>query len=525
MKKFLSKRRKGYIGRRFLSLTLILSLLMPAGLMLHPKKTEAFFVTTAEVPASPLFLQSLQWCNKEVGPLCVPAGPISFDGIAWLIAKIIIKQITASIVTWINQGFPDGGPGFISNPEAFFADVVDQEIGAFIYGSDLGFLCSPFQLEIRGALDFRKPFRQRAQCTLTQIVGNIDNFINGIETQIGGAGGWNGWFSMTTQPQNNPYGAYEIARGELEVRIAGKTVLQGKIADWGKGFLSFSDPICEANKSRAREIANDVNQDSEIRRRNSQLTVSSCPIRTPGSFIESQLSNALGTDIRQLELADEINEIVTAALVQLTKMALGEIGLFGLSNSTGVSGSGDFVNNLNNDINNDFGTARVSIATQLDQSISDAQPYIDQNQQNINRAQQSENLLRQLMSCYQQKSTDPLLSSGDQATALQRRNAASTTLDTQILPDIERFQNNILETQQGIDSARGLRDRLDSLSVESIFELNSLIEEFRQRVTPHSSSEISALQSELPNYDTLDTDTRQKIDECNAFPAASGNNP
>lgn len=525
MKTFLRNIRSIRGGKRLLSLVLVVVLSVPAGVLLHPHKTEAVVFPTVEIPASALFLQAQQWCAKETGVTCALPSPVTYDSIAWLIAKIIIKQITASIVTWINQGFPDGGPGFISNPEAFFADVVDQEVGAFIYGSDLGFLCSPFQLDIRASLDFRRPFRQRAQCTLTQIVGNIDNFINGIENQIGGAGGWNGWFSMTTQPQNNPYGAYELSLGELIVRVNNKVVLQKNLADWGKGFLSFSDPICEAHKRTARDIVNDVNQTDEARLLNARLTSTSCPIRTPGSFIETTLSNALGTDLRQLELADEINEIVTAALVQLTKMALGEIGLFGLSSSTGVSGSGDFVDNLNNDINNDYGTARVSIATQLDQSIADAQPYIDQNQQNITRAQQSENLLLQLVSCYGQKSVDPLLSPADQATAVQRKNSASTTIDTQITPNLTRYQNNITVAEQGVDSARELRDRLDSLSVESIFELNSLIEEFRQRVPSHGSSEVFGLQSELTNYDTLDAETQQKLNECHAFPGTGGSTP
>ena len=53
------------------------------------------------------------------------------------------------------------------------------------------------------------------------------------------------------------------------------------------------------------------------------------PTKTPGSVIESQLSNVLGSGLRQLELADEFDEMVGALVGQMVKnVVFGAQGLF-----------------------------------------------------------------------------------------------------------------------------------------------------------------------------------------------------
>ena len=67
---------------------------------------------------------------KDVG---VGIGPASFswDALAYAIAGTVLKSITNSIVKWIKSGF-QGQPGFIQDPEAFFADAADQATGRFM---------------------------------------------------------------------------------------------------------------------------------------------------------------------------------------------------------------------------------------------------------------------------------------------------------------------------------------------------------------------------------------------------------
>ena len=76
---------------------------------------------------------------------------ITWDSILIAIVKAAISAIVNSTVTWINNGF-DGNPAFVTNPGQYFTNVADTVAGEFIVGSDLSFLCSPFQTKIRIAL-------------------------------------------------------------------------------------------------------------------------------------------------------------------------------------------------------------------------------------------------------------------------------------------------------------------------------------------------------------------------------------
>lgn len=228
----------------------------------------------------------------------------TLDAIAVQAAKIVISNITSSIVTWINSGF-EGGPAFVTNPSQFLTDISDQIAGNFIAGTELGFLCEPFSLDVRLALNlgYSSTFVDRNFCRLSDVISNTENFTkftNGDFSQ----GGWDSWFEITQNPQNNPLGAYLAAQEELALRTARGQSIELTKLDWGKGFLSFRE--CIANDIETGECTEYGD------------------IQTPGSVIESQLENTLGTGIRQLELADEINEIVGALVGQLARTVLTE---------------------------------------------------------------------------------------------------------------------------------------------------------------------------------------------------------
>ena len=138
---------------------------------------------------------------------------LGLDGIANKLAQQAVRQMTTSIVRWINTGF-EGSPAFVTDLGGFLKEVADNVAGDFIYGSELGFLCSPFELNIRAALEiqYATPFEERASCTLTDIVGNV----NGVATSFSDSlTSWDDWFEVTTKPQNNQYGAYMLAQQEL----------------------------------------------------------------------------------------------------------------------------------------------------------------------------------------------------------------------------------------------------------------------------------------------------------------------
>lgn len=355
-----------FFSKKVLSSVLIMCLILPFGLLFNPKAANAQWVvwdpgnnaTAIAGWASMIPNTSANVINtiKEQG----------LDAIGYIIAKAILSKITASTVNWINTGF-QGNPSFLTDPERFFGNIGDQLASQYILGanSPLNQLCSPFKAEVRLALvkNHLEENTFQSQCTFADIGANFENFTKDF-TQ----GGWDGWFTMTQQDQNNPYGAYLQAKQQLSVQIGTQqNKYQTQVAN-GNGFLSYErcrkDYVPEPNvanrqcikyeplvagggtpKCLAYETADP-----------SGLGYDDCPasekeVVTPGSVINEQLGQALGSSFAQLEAADEINEIVNALMVQLINKTFTSVGngLRGLSsgNSTQPSLTEQLQNSVN----------------------------------------------------------------------------------------------------------------------------------------------------------------------------------
>lgn len=240
------------------------------------------------------------------------------DGIAWALAKTAVQQATKSIVRWINSGF-QGSPSFIQNPEAFFLDVADRVAGDFIYGSDLDFLCSPIQFNVRVALATKQFQDFEPICRLTDVISNVQGFYEGNFQ----AGGWPAWFQAVNSSTDLPAGALVAANAEMTLRIQRKTGIEEHKLDWGSGFFSWE----ECYEEEGTEY---------------------CETLTPGHVIAETLNFHLTTGERSLIEADEINEIISALFAQLGQQVItGMGGLFGTSRSYG--GRSSYLDQLEED--------------------------------------------------------------------------------------------------------------------------------------------------------------------------------
>ena len=267
-------------------------LLAPVNSSLHIQKTEAFFGGTIVLGDIP------QQLKEIIG-----------DNLAYTLSRAVISRMVESTVRWINSGFK-GSPSFVTDLDGFLLSVGDEVAGDFIYGTDLGFLCEPFQLDIRAALAVQHygtgSSRNPYACTLSKVGDNVDNFLDDA-----GDGGWGHWYQVTGQPQNNQYGAYALAQGQLNAQIRNARGEQVNLLDWAEGFLGVE--ICEEVEGGGR----------------------TCSIATPGPVIAESLNKALGAGQDSLIQADEINEIVGALLSQLATQVLGGAGgLLGVSGGT-----------------------------------------------------------------------------------------------------------------------------------------------------------------------------------------------
>ena len=307
------------------------------------------------------------------------------DGLAWHVAKIMVQQITASTVQWINSGFK-GSPAFLTNPEGFFMNVGDQITGDFISNTGiLSGLCSPFSVDVRLNLALNQAgYGDKYTCTLSSVINNvgkstingasINGFMNGDFRQ----GGWAGFMSIS-QMNNNASGVYLQAQGDLGNSIASKQNHYQQQVSQGGGFLSWENcndvdssdaesQIVEAQNSGNANIDTSILDTSAITQAQSSggevadtaeaqanadalktqklvldkgnaaggatsiqrkvdpttgaIQFQSCETKTPGSVINGQLSKQLGSGIDQLNLANSINEIVDAFLAQLVTQVL-----------------------------------------------------------------------------------------------------------------------------------------------------------------------------------------------------------
>jgi hypothetical protein len=277
------------------------------------------------------------------------------DPLGWALAKAVLQSMTSDIVDWINGGF-EGNPAFVSNPEGFFLNAADQATGIFLSkGGPLSALCSPFSLDIRLSLSLNLAQRQRTRyaCTLSTVINNAakarvnvsaDVRLNGqtvrsvqatqsVEGFMGGdfkQGGWGAFTALTTQPQNNIYGAYIQSDSELRATISRNQATINADLSMGNGFMSWEK--CEKITSyhqddeegqRAGQYVVDTTPDVRIKSgKDGMVNIESCHKETPGSVIGSSLNKQLGIPADALNIADELNEIVSALFSQLVVQVL-----------------------------------------------------------------------------------------------------------------------------------------------------------------------------------------------------------
>jgi len=243
---------------------------------------------------SSVLLPSALATADSVGSLVVKE--YILDEIAFLVAKALAEALMDSLINWIQSGF-EGNPAFVEDLGGFLLGVDTRVFEDFIGSDAIDLLCSPWKFDIEFALtyDFALGSRAEAQCTLNDVVDNLDQFIDGDFSQ----GGWDGWFELTQR--NNPYDDFFETSAELNARIASERFKEQTYLDFGRGFFSFE--LCETIDGLSGLEEN-------------------CSITTPGAVIEDQLELVLGSGLRQLELADEFNEVIAALFSQLVNSVL-----------------------------------------------------------------------------------------------------------------------------------------------------------------------------------------------------------
>ena len=417
------------------------------------------------------------------------------SSLGYTVSRGFINVMTESIVNWINRGF-DGNPAFVDDFGGFLREVADRQTAYFIEGTSLELLCSPWRANIRVALSVPTGFREEVACTLSDIVANMDDFVKGDFSQ----GGWGGWFQLTTRPNNNPYSLYISSASELDSRISRQQDLDREQLAWGQGFLS---------KQECEELPAGVSGPTR------------CKTVTPGTVIEDQLESVLGSGIRQLELADEFDEIVGALIQQLARQAFtGNRGLRGLSE--GAGGQTSFTSQLGGSTSGVLlSETKEAALLNVSRDIDDETDYKNIKQATLNSILASEVLLLNLTSCYAGKFADNL-SDANEDIAQARIDTANSTIATQITPTKTSLENDIETSGQVIDTLNTFKTNISNAStVETVGRLSNSLASLRLSGQLNTSNIFNAQEEQsiiTAQMSALNATTNTQITECQNFP-------
>lgn len=242
----------------------------------------------------------------------------SWDAVAYCIVNAMIIYIADSTIEWINTGF-NGNPAFLNNPDLFFKQLADEEAGAFIqelaYGVTGKNICDVFRASI--VLSAVNKYNQQNQysygydnngygqrglsngflgCGFDDGTQMLDRFVKGDFIQ---GGGWNSWYNLSQNPNNNPYDVYFNVNDQLTNAINYVLSSKNRELNWNNGFLNYTK--CTNPKDK-----------------------STCKTVTPGSVIQTQLNKTLNLSTDRLVLADKFDQVVTALVNKLITTALGK---------------------------------------------------------------------------------------------------------------------------------------------------------------------------------------------------------
>jgi hypothetical protein len=346
--------------KKVIVLMVIFSLILSGVFFPNTKKVEAtvpMFDYIANIVRTAAFY--VQTAAKYIVSKTIGGTSPLLTGKAWvgrMLMKRILRQLTMSIVAWIDNGF-EGNPSFVTNPGKFLTNAADIAIGDMLLSDPaLSFLCEPFQLQVKLSLGLQyRPFREEIKCTFSSVVGNMTNFANG---DFIGGGGWDSWLQMTTVPQNNQMGAQILAQGELNARIAKGTKEAELESNWGGGFLSYKKctniQTGETSRSMNSPVKYTATVNGQTAATNNEAPVeqqygpsnTECTIQTPGKEIETALGWAQSSQMRELEIANDLDAIFNALANMAIKKGMAYFSSGSTNNNANRQGEAN-INYLN----------------------------------------------------------------------------------------------------------------------------------------------------------------------------------
>lgn len=237
------------------------------------------------------------------------------DAIGKSVVKILINNLTESIINWIQTG-DSGGPLFVQDPGQYFTDIAKNEILGF--GSEISdpelypFGKAFMQTQ---ANSFKNKFANNARYSLNEMIRSSTPEYSSVTFQSDfSKGGWGAWYYMTQYMGNNPLGFALMASNELGSRIEEKTNLaQGSLQQSG-GYLGVEKcakpegVTKEEHEAALKEMSASSTGPYENR------ICQKWEIVTPGKLIGDEVGNTIMKKDSELLDAETLNDAIAAIL-------------------------------------------------------------------------------------------------------------------------------------------------------------------------------------------------------------------
>ena len=380
------------------TLIIFLTVSVFTSILIFPKKTEAggmvvFDPTNLGAKLIDIGEKIARWVKEDL-----------VKSLRDVIAKRIIDYIVDQTIVWIQGG---GQPKFVTDWDGFLKDAANIAFDQVIKDVGLAWLCSPFKLQVQLSLLPVQRFQQRIDCTLDDVVKNIEDFYRDFEN-----GGWIA-YNEAWQPQNNYYGQIIMIHDELVTRTAAKTEAARNEAQAGGGFLSTKKCV----------LYDDYGTGGCLK----------YEIVTPGSTVGQAVASAITSDT---QWAANIQSW-TAALINAVINRVIKEGVGVMKGSGESSGSSYYPPEYQS-------SADLEIETEKQQQINEVKKFVNEWQYLYNAKSKSLSYAEQIKVIFSE---------------INNRSCQPRVSDTEIQniqTDIDRLKNETGELKNKIDGGNNL---------------------------------------------------------------------
>lgn len=415
----------------------------------------------------------------------------------------LLNMVTNDIINWIQGG---GEPRFVSDWKGFLEGAASAAGGAFVEKYlGMGWLCEPFDFQIKIALLSVPKFEERVKCSLEDMGRNIENFYNDF-TQ----GGWETWIKLT-EPQNNFYGAYLISVDKMIEEEAKAKEAAKSETESGGGFLGHK--MCTQCRVLDPETGNYITKSGlkDCDPENNPSGYFICDkeeIQTPPTVIQYEVQKAVDStrSLMEQQIASltptlgifepYIVAIANALITQVIKEGLAAVGITGPSSE-------------NPDAPMPPGVPIITTGLELAQTIITFTPALIEYQKLL-----KENLENELLS-QQQKNLAVLNDINDTQTqtlqTLRDVLAAGCSLPSWVTSETISTETTGITTTQIIKlTATDIGNiTIKKTTIEN--ELGSTTTYEIQEITPSANSQITTLEQDITSTEQWITDTSSSI--------------